>query len=360
MPRLPRLAILTLPGLDHFIPDLRRGLHNSACVEVQVFPVTGPADLPKALAWAHNTHTDTLWFEFCWPPFPALIAATDFAGRRVIARVHRIEAYETDHVARADWSQVTDLIVVSQDMARCVRAVRPGIDELLRLHVVGNGVAIERFPARVTFDPHRIGWCGNFIGRKNPTLALQVLQRLVQEDPTYRLHVVSQSADRITSESFSHQAARLGLVNAIVVDGRIAADDMPAWHARNGILLSTSLHESFGYAIAEAAAAGCDLAVLDHIGADEFWPDATRFVAVDDAVRLIRTAKPDRWRALMAERFSVTRQVAAVLEILTAPRCEQDSARLTGSAAYWDKRYVRGGNSGAGSGGGSLRSRQRQ
>jgi len=32
-----------------------------------------------------------------------------------------------------------------------------------------------------------------------------------------------------------------------------------------------------GYAIAEAAAVGCDLAVLDHLGADEFWPAQTRF-----------------------------------------------------------------------------------
>ncbi len=320
-------------------------------MDARLFPVRGPDDLAMALAWADDPTVDTLWFEFCWPPFPAVIAATDFAGRRVVVRVHRIEAYETDHVARADWSNVTDLIVVSDDMARCVREVRPGIDALVKLHVVRNGVDLQRYPAREAFDPYRIGWCGAFIARKNPTLALQVLQHLITRDPRYRLHIVSQSADRLTTESFGHLAVRLGLMKAIVLDGRVRADDMPAWHARNGILLSTSLHESFGYAIGEAAAAGCDLAVLDHLGADEFWPDDIRFVAVEDAVRLIRTAAPNRWRRLADEQFSLTRQVAAVLDVLTASTHASGTVRLAGSAAYWDQRYVRGGNSGAGSGG---------
>ncbi|MDB5403651.1 MAG: hypothetical protein JWQ55_5669 [Rhodopila sp.] len=357
MQRLPRLAIVTIPGLDHFIPDLRKGLQASGRLDARVFAVRGPGDLPAALAWADDADTDTIWFEFCWPPFPALIAATDFGGRRVVVRVHRVEAYETDHVARADWSHVTDLIVVSQNMARCVREVRPGIDQMVRLHVVSNGVDIDRYPARDTFDPFRIGWCGAFITRKNPTLALQVLRHLRTDDPRYKLHIVSQSGDRLTAEAFSHQAARLGLANAIVLDGRVPADDMPAWHARNGILLSTSLHESFGYAIAEAAAAGCDLAVLDHVGADEFWPDATRFVAVEDAVRLIRTAAPDRWRGLVAEWFSLPRQVGAVLEIVAAPVRPaagvhfSGSSHSSGSSLYWNQRYVRGGDSGAGSSG---------
>ncbi len=340
---------MTLPGLDHFIPDLLRGLQHSARIEVRVFPVRGPNDLAVALAWTDHPDADTVWFEFCWPPFPALIGATDFGGRRVVVRVHRIEAYETDHVARTDWSRVTILIVVSEGMARCVREVRPGIDELVRLCVVHNGVDLNRYAARQPFDPHRIGWCGSFIARKNPTLALQILQRLIIEDPRYRLHIVCQSADRLTSDSFSHQAARLGVTKAIMVDGRVPADQMPAWHAHNGILLSTSLHESFGYAIAEAAAAGCDLAVLDHVGAAEFWPDAIRFVAIEDALRLIRAAVPGRWRDLVAEQFSLTRQVAAVLDILAAPASTKGAVRLAGSAAYWDQRYLRGGDSGAGS-----------
>jgi SAM-dependent methyltransferase len=264
-------------------------------------------------------------------------------------RVHRIEAYETDHVARTAWDRVTDLIVVSDDMARCVREVCPTIDSRTQFHVVHNGLDSAAFPVRTAFDPFRIGWCGAFIARKNPTLALQILLELRRHDPRYRLHLAISSAERLTMEAFCHQAALLRLADALQFEGRIEAASMPAWHAANGVLLSTSLHESFGYAIAEAAASGCALAVLDHLGAAEFWPEETRFVAIADAVRLVRDAAPNRWRGLASERFSLARQVAAVMTLLQPQSIGADGWR--GSADYWERRYRRGGDSGAGSAG---------
>jgi glycosyltransferase involved in cell wall biosynthesis/SAM-dependent methyltransferase len=356
MQRLPRLAIAALPGLDHFLPALTRGLAASDAVEVRIFPVRGPSDLPAALAWTDQPERDAVWFEFCWPPFPALIAATDFAGRRVIVRVHRIEVYETDHVARTTWGKVSDLIVVSEDMARCAREARSGIDGLTRLRVIHNGVDLGDYPdprddsGRAGFDPFRIGWCGAFSARKNPVLAAHVLHELRRADPRYHLHLAISAADRLTMECFCHHAAILRLADAITFDGRLAAAAIPAWHAANGVLLSTSLHESFGYAIAEAAAAGCDLAVLDHLGAAEFWPVAVRFVTAARAVALIRDAAPGRWRALVADRFALPRQVAAVLAMLAEPR-EPSAAPAAGSALYWDERYRRGHDCGAGSAG---------
>ena len=355
MQRLPRLAIATLPGLDHFVQDLARGLAGSGMVDARLFAVRGAVDLAAALDWTDQPDRDAILFEFCWPPFPALIATTAFGGRRVIVRVHRIEAYEADHVARTAWARVTDLVVVSQDMARCVREVRPGLDEVTRVHVIHNGLDLDVYPARGGFNPHRIGWCGAFIARKNPTLALQILYRLRQLEPAYRLHLAVRTADRLTMESFCHQAARLGLGEAVRFDGHVPAAAIPAWHAANGVLLSTSLHESFGYAIAEAAAAGCDLAVLDHLGADEFWPEATRFVSIEDAVRRIGDAAPDRWRDLAFRRFPLGRQVAGFLALLGRPGASHDAAAAAatamGSKSYWDQRYRCGGDSGPGSGG---------
>jgi glycosyltransferase involved in cell wall biosynthesis len=315
--RPARLAIVTLPTLGHFVPDLARALPVPGILDVEVFELRAPADMGAILAWTDGPG-DMVWFEFCWPPFPDLINTTDFGHRRVMVRVHRIEAYERDFGARTDWSHVHDLIVVSSDMARVVREMVPCIEYLLRLHVIHNGVDMSRVVPLADFNKYRIGWCGNFILRKNPTLALAILHELRLQDPHHTLHVAAVAADRITTESFRHQAQALGLSEAVHFDGKISAADMPAWHARNGVLLSTSLHESFGYAIAEAAAAGCDIAVLDHAGAEEFWPAETRFVRVSDAVCMIRESRPHRWRGLIAERFSLQRQVAALHAILGA------------------------------------------
>jgi glycosyltransferase involved in cell wall biosynthesis len=331
--RPPRLAIATLAGLDHFVPDLARALNEAGGIEASVFTLRSRETLPAMLAWADAPELDTIWFEFCWPPIPELLAGTDFGFRRVLMRLHRIEAYEADYAARMDWALVNDLIVVSADMARVVREVCPGIDRKTRLHVIHNGVDIARFPGSEGFDPFRLGWCGNFILRKNPTLALQILHLLHQHDRRYRLHIATPGGDRITSETFTYQARQLGINEAIIFDGRISAESMPAWHAANGVLLSTSLHESFGYAIAEAAASGCDIAVLDHPGAAEFWPPATRFVAVEDAARIIRQAAPNRWRAHIASRFSLTRQVNAVLKMLGGSATPASSTGLHATRA---------------------------
>ncbi len=361
--RLPRLAIAVLPGLDHFIPDLARALAATGAVQPRVFAVRDMDALTAMLAWADHPDTDAIWFEFCWPPFPALIAAAAFGGRRVVVRVHRIEAYGADHVARADWSRVSDVIVVGRDMAARVRAAAPEIDMVARLHVIHNGLDLARFRRLTAFDPFRIGWCGWMSLHKNPTLALEILHRLRAHDARYTLHVSSRGGEPVALDAFRYLARRMELTAAICDDGAIGADAMPSWHAANGVLLSTSLYESFGYAIAEAAACGCDVAILDNAAADEFWPQAARFATVDEAVALIRDVRPHRWSDLVARRFDVREQARRVLQVLGCEPAGFDSAGFDSagfnsagfdsagfdSAGYWEQRYARGGTSGAGS-----------
>ncbi|RAI61025.1 hypothetical protein DOO78_02545 [Roseicella frigidaeris] len=321
--------MLQLRGLDHFLPDLLAGLAATGAVEVRVFTVTGPGVLAEALHWADDPTRDALWFEFCWPPFPELIARTEFGGRRVVVRVHRIEAYEAPHVAQCPWPKVDDLVTVSEDMARIVLQAAPLLERTTRLHVIHNGLDLARFvPPAAPADPFRIGWCGSMIARKNPTLALEVLARLLEEDARWRLHIAAAPGERLVEEALLRLVPRMGLGGAVRFDGTLPAAAMPDWHARNAVLLSTSLHESFGYAIAEAAAAGCDLAVLDHRGAEEFWPEAVRFGTVEEAVRLICAARPHRWRGLIEARHGLDRQVAAVLALLADRRPPAPRERL--------------------------------
>lgn len=318
MSRVRRVAFLLLRGLDHFAHDLLSALPGED-LEVRAFYVSGQDDLAQALAWADDPARDALWFEFCWPPFPQLIARTDLGGRRVIVRVHRIEAYGSDHAAQAPWTKITDAVVVGEDMAHRLRAAAPGIDVTTRVHVIHNGLDIPRYAAAEAPDPFRIGWCGWVSLHKNPILALQILHRLRAEDPRYVLDIATRGADPVAWHSFLYLTQRLGLTDAIDVSEGVPQQDMPRWHARNGVLLSTSVYESFGYAIAEAAAVGCDLAVLDNCAAGEFWPDAVRFGTVEEAVQLIRQARPHRWRDYVAQRFSLARQVAAVRSLLAEP-----------------------------------------
>jgi glycosyltransferase involved in cell wall biosynthesis len=313
--RAPRLAFMLLQGLDHFAHDLIARLPATGAIEVKPFTLRSLADLNAACAWANDAGRDAIWFEFCWPPFPALIAQYDFGGRRVIMRVHRIEAYETPHAATAPWHKIDDVIVVSEDMAAWLLAQAPRLPQSTTLHVVHNGVDVDRFFAGSP-EAYRIGWCGLLNMRKNPLMALEILHLLRQDDRRWHLHVCAKGGDPVALDSFNFLARRLSLTDAISMDGNIATADMPAWHARNVLLLSTSLHESFGYAIAEAASCGCDVAMLDHIGAAEFWPDEIRFGTAAEAAAMIKAKRQGCWREMVSQRFSLDLQLEKLRRIL--------------------------------------------
>jgi glycosyltransferase involved in cell wall biosynthesis len=318
MQRSPRLAMLTLPGLDHFTGDLIANLPAASGWTVKKFFVTGPNALPEVLAWTNDPIHDALWFEFCWPPFPSLIGTVDFGGRRVIVRVHRIEATEAPYVAHTPWEKVDDLIVISPDMKQRVLTVAPEIAFVTRLHLILNGADTERFAPAANWDRHNIGWCGLLTLRKNPTLALLILAKLHAGDTRYRLNLCGMGGEPLAHETFTHLANRLDLRNAIHWHGNVAQAQMPTWHAANGVLLHTSLHEGLSYAVMEAAATGCDLAVFDHPGAAACWPAQTLFGTVDEAVDLIRAAKPARWRAHVVANFSLQQQIAGISAMLNA------------------------------------------
>lgn len=328
MQRNPRLAIFTIPTLDHFLPDIVLRLPSASTWDVRIFSIAAPTALQAALAWTDDPNNDSLWFEFCWPPFPHLIETTDFGGRRVIMRVHRIEAAETMHVANMAWAKVDDVIVVSHDMYQRVLTAAPEVGLINRLHIVPNGVDVDRFERRNTADMFRIGWCGLMTLRKNPTLALQILLKLRTIDSRYHLNLSGKGCDQFAYETFMYTADQLGLLPAIQWDGSVEQSEMPRWHSHHGVLLHTSLHESFGYAIAEAAAVGCDIVIADHPGAHETWPESTLFSSIDQAVALIQNAKWGRWRDFVVNNYSINSQIRKIVCVLdgnVAPPCGHTS-----------------------------------
>jgi glycosyltransferase involved in cell wall biosynthesis len=317
--------MMTLSGLDHFTGDLLAHLPSVSGWEIRKIMVTGPESVATALNWTDGALGDAIWFEFCWPPFPTIIDVTDFGGRRVIVRVHRIEATETLYVANTKWEKVDDVIVVSPDMQQRVLAAAPEIAVTSRLHLVCNGVDVARFTPSADWDPFRVGWCGLMTLRKNPTLALEILDRLRTIDARYHLSICGMGGEPLANETFKHLARRLDLERAIRWEGRIPHSAMPMWHRGNGALLHTSLHEGLSYAVLEAAASGSDLAVFDHPGAAECWPQSILFNRVEEAVALVRNAVSGRWRRYVCERYSLDRQLqrlAAVLNKLPEQRAE--------------------------------------
>ncbi len=106
----------------------------------------------------------------------------------------------------------------------------------------------------------------------------------------------------------------LGLEGVVQFHGAVA--DMPGWYADKGVLLSTSMYESFGLNIGEAMAVGAFPVVHDFPGAERLWPGECLYASIDDAVALIRSARTGLYRDWVGERYGLQRQQQAVLRLL--------------------------------------------
>ncbi|MDP7143253.1 MAG: glycosyltransferase [Alphaproteobacteria bacterium] len=283
--------------IDTFIGDIRE--HLSEQFDVQVFRVDTVSDLEKAIIWG-----DVIWFEFCDNLFiQAINKNLSNFGKRVICRWHRYEITDMPYPNKVDWTCVDDLILVSNDMKRVMLEKVPDLEQKTRVSVVGNGLDFDRYAESDALDRFKIAWVAKPIIRKNPMMALQILHKLVTVDERYEMHFAGGFEPRIIGPHMKHIVERLGLQKNAFFNNWI--EDMPAFYADKGIVLSTSVHESFGYNIAEGMAVGAFPAVYDYIGADEFWPDDIRFASVDRAAEMIADAELHQWRDYAVTHFGI-------------------------------------------------------
>jgi glycosyltransferase involved in cell wall biosynthesis len=273
------------------------------------FLSAGPgAALAEAIAWA-----DIVWLEWCWDHAVWATTSGCLTGKRCVLRLHSIEALQTDFPAQVDWSRVDRLITVGEDITDLLLSNFPSIAGHVQPDIIPNGVDMDRF-ALGHADRYRIGWVGHLEPKKNPMLLLQIAHALHRADPRYVVHVAGAFTDQRTARYLKRFMGSLGLAGVVRFEGPISA--MPAWYADKGVLLSTSMYESFGLNIGEAMAVGAFPVVHDFPGADRLWPEECLFASIDDAVALIRSARPGLYREWVRARYGLDRQKDAVLRLL--------------------------------------------
>jgi glycosyltransferase involved in cell wall biosynthesis len=309
MPRL-LLADRIKGRADTFLAPLIPALEQRHDVR---FICAGPGqELAEAIAWA-----EIVWLEWCWDHAVWATTSGDLTGKRCVIRLHSIEALQTNYPANVDWSKVDRLVTVGEDITGVLLSNTPSIAEYLQPDIIPNGIDMDRF-AMGSGDRHLIGWVGHLEPKKNPMLLLQIAHALHRADPRYLFHVAGVFTDLRTARYVKHFMASLGLGGIVRFDGSIA--DMPTWYADKGVLLSTSMYESFGLNIGEAMAVGAFPVVHDFPGADQIWPEECLFASVEQAVALIRSSRPGLYREWVGDRYGLERQQQAVLRLLAGLR----------------------------------------
>ncbi len=273
------------------------------------FIAAGPGDeLKEAIVWA-----DIVWLEWCWDH---AVWATRNAlppGKPCVVRLHSIEALQTEYPVRVDWTRVARLITVADDIKDVVLSRFPGIANTVPVEVIPNGIDTVRFRPG-TPDRFRVGWVGHLEPKKNPMLLMQIAHRMQQRDARFSFHVAGAFTDLRTTRYLEQMQTVLGLAGTVYFDGHVV--DMPGWYADKGVLLSTSMYESFGMNIGEAMAAGAFPVVHGFPGADRLWPTDCLFASTDEAVALIGAARTGLYRDWVAERYGLHKQIASVLALL--------------------------------------------
>ncbi|CAM5560475.1 glycosyltransferase [Streptomyces atroolivaceus] len=291
----PMRLLLVHSANDNFLPVVLDHYRNHPGVEVRVLdtaadPATAP--LAKGLgrmiasgigirsAYAgqveealrpHLDWADVVFVDWCTAA-AAFLTLVDPGTTRVVVRLHSFEVFSYwPHLV--DFSRVDDLVFVSEHLRDLAVAALPRLREpdAPATHVLDNAVDLARSPLPKKPDARfTLGLVGLSQVAKDPRWALEVLRVLRRQDKRYRLRLIGDSMEPGVSPAldryrtaFAAELAPLVASGAVHMTGH--TDDIAAELTNVGVILSTSVRESWHLGLVEGAASGAVPVVRD-------WP----------------------------------------------------------------------------------------
>jgi glycosyltransferase involved in cell wall biosynthesis len=242
----------------------------------------------------------------------AMLSTLDPGTTRVIVRLHSYEAF-TVFPHLIDWSRVDDLVFVSEPLREFTMAVAPRLagPGAPRTPVITNAVRLARYRQPKT-DQARftLGLVGLSAIAKDPRWAFQVLRELRRHDERYNLVLVGKEMDggpnAVAAAYHRKYAADVADLEGHGALRRVGqTDDVAGALTDVGIILSTSVRESFHLGLIEGAASGALPVVRDwpffahqQHGASSIFPADWVVATPADAARRIleHTATEEAWR----------------------------------------------------------------
>lgn len=224
-------------------------------------------------AWLrpHLDWADTVFVDWCMAP-AGMLTLLDPGSTRVVVRLHSMETW-TMWPHLADFSRVDDLVFVSEHLRDLTVAATPHLrgDAAPRLHVISNAMSLTHYPRPKPPEARfNLGLVGISSVAKDPRWAVEVLRMLRQRDPRYRLLLIGADLNPKVSPAaqnyhtlLEQDLAELEPTGAVHRVGQI--EDVAGALTQVGVILSSSVRESFHCGLVEGAASGAVPVVRD-------WP----------------------------------------------------------------------------------------
>lgn len=304
-----KIAFFVKQGLDNFIDDIINALKDK--YEIRKIIVTNYSQIDEGMEW-----TDICWFEWC---DELVIYGSNHKlapHRKIMCRLHRYEVF-TDYPFKVNWVNVDKLIVVAEHIKRFLFALIPGLKNTLDIITIENGVDLNKYGFKERGKGFNIACVGYIHSRKNPVLLLQLMNKLIKIDPKYKLYIAGQFQDSLLELYWNYQIIEMGLKENIIFTGW--QKDIEKWLDDKDYILSTSIHESFGYGIAEAMCCGIKPIIHNFIFAPEIWDRKYLFNGIDDAAFMIVSDEyaSREYRKYIKDRYSLEKQINGIINMLS-------------------------------------------
>lgn len=306
-----RIVFFVKQGMDSFLVDIVDNL--SLDYNVKQIIIKNNEDLKLIDRWME--WADICWFEWC-DELVVYGSNLPIAKEvKIICRLHRYEVF-TNYPHSVNWHNVDKLIVVTDHLKVFLSAQIPDIEKLVDIITVNNGVNLENYEFRERTKGFNIAYVGYIHQRKNPVLLLQIINKLVKIDKRYKLYIAGQFQDGLIKLYWDYQLKQMGLQDNVIFEGW--QDDINKWLEDKNYIISTSMHESFGYGIAEAMARGLKPVVHDFIMSEEIWPKEYLFCTVDEAIEMVTNDNYNskEYRKLIEDNYSLDRQLKELYKVI--------------------------------------------
>lgn len=144
-----------------------------------------------------------------------------------------------------------------------------------------NFIDLSHFPyGRNSVSPYSLLWVRAFSPEYRPELAVKVLYELLKKYPDVTLTMIG--PDKGSKDDVKHMVGELGLEKKIMLVGRVPNEELYHYYQSHAVYLNTTLYESFGVAVMEAAACGIPV-VSTKVGEIPYLWEDSREILMSDA-----------------------------------------------------------------------------
>jgi len=217
--------------------------------------------------------------------------------QRLLARFH-LQERELPYVEQANWEQIDHISYVSEWVRR--EGQRAFNFPLSKTSVIANYLDSETFfPKKKTGDArYTLGMIGSAPARKRLDRAVDLLERLLNEDSRYCLRIKGRhpldyawlfnrsDESRYYREVFKRINSHPLLSTRVIFDP--PGNDVNNWFSLVGYILSPSDFESFHMAVGEGLLTGCRPVIWPWDGAKDIWGEEYIVANTEKAAEAVR------------------------------------------------------------------------